>query len=242
MTGVQTCALPILAMDINNTNMIGAITVSPIDLNNSFNVIEVKFPDGTAKDSFNSATFDLATVNPSLLFDNEPVNKQSVNLYLVNNNVQAQYLANRMLEAAREDLQIQCEINFIGLELEAGDIVTVTNANYGWTAKLFRINKVIQKFGDNGTVTATLNLIEFNPAVYDDINITEFTPAPNTGIGSATAFGTVPAPVVTASYPSITIPTIFVTPTTSSAGITQYAEIWYSAYQYPTVEIGRAHV
>ena len=30
------------------------------------------------------------------------------------------------------------------------------------------------------------------------------------------------------------IPTIFVTPTTSSAGITQYAEIWYSAYQYPT--------
>lgn len=223
-----------VAMDINDTNMIGGITVSPIDLNNSFNVIEVKFPDGTAKDSFNSATFDLAVVNPSLLFANEPVNKQSVNLYLVNNNVQAQYLANRMLEAAREDLQIQVEINFIGLELEAGDVVTVTNANYGWVAKLFRINKVIQKFSDDGKVTATLNLMEFNASVYDDVNVIQFTPAPNTGIGSPTAFGTVPAPVVTASYPSITIPSIFVTPTTSSAGITQYAEIWYSAYQYPT--------
>ena len=223
-----------IAMDINNTNMIGGITVSPIDLNNSFNVIEVKFPDGSAKDSFNSATFDLATVNPSLLFANEPVNKQSVNLYLVNNNVQAQYLANRMLEAAREDLQIQCEINFIGLELEAGDIVTVTNANYGWEAKLFRINKVIEKFSDDGKITATLNLMEFNPAVYDDKNITQFTPSPNSGIGSATAFGTIPAPVVSASYPSITIPSIFVTPTTSSAGITQYVEIWYSVYQYPT--------
>lgn len=223
-----------VVMDINNTNMIGGITVSPIDLNNSFNVIEVKFPDGTAKDSFNSATFDLAVVNPSLLFENEPVNKQSVNLYLVNNNVQAQYLANRMLEAAREDLQLQVEINFIGLQLEAGDIVTVTNANYGWSAKLFRINKVIQKFSDDGKITATLNLMEFNPTVYDDVNVTEFTPSPNTGIGSATAFGTVPAPVVTASFPSITIPTIFVTPTTSSAGITQYAEIWYSIYQYPT--------
>jgi hypothetical protein len=223
-----------VAMDINNTNMIGGITVSPIDLNNSFNVIEVKFPDGSAKDSFNSATFDLATVNPSLLFANEPVNKQSVNLYLVNNNVQAQYLANRMLEAAREDLQIQCEINFIGLELEAGDIVTVTNANYDWEAKLFRINKVIEKFSDDGKITATLNLMEFNPAVYDDKNITQFTPSPNSGIGSATAFGTIPAPVVSASYPSITIPSIFVTPTTSSAGITQYVEIWYSVYQYPT--------
>ena len=223
-----------IAMDINNTNMIGGITVSPIDLNNSFNVIEVKFPDGSAKDSFNSATFDLATVNPSLLFANEPVNKQSVNLYLVNNNVQAQYLANRMLEAAREDLQIQCEINFIGLELEAGDIVTMTNANYGWEAKLFRINKVIEKFGDNGTITATLNLMEYNPAVYDDKNITQFAPSPNSGIGSPVTFGTIPAPVVSASYPSITIPSIFVTPTTSSAGITQYVEIWYSAYQYPT--------
>lgn len=223
-----------VAMDINDTNIIGGITVSPIDLNNSFNIIEVKFPDGSAKDSFNSATFDLATINPSLLFANEPVNKQSVNLYLTNNNVTAQYLANRMLEAAREDLQIQCEINYIGLELEAGNIVTVTNANYGWTAKLFRINKVIQKFSDDGKVTATLNLMEYNPSVYDDKNITQFTPSPNTGIGSATAFGTIPVPVITAQYPSAVNPAFDVRVTTSSAGITQYAEIWYSAYQYPT--------
>jgi len=223
-----------VAMDINNSNMIGGITVSPIDLNNSFNVIEVKFPDGSAKDSFNSATFDLATVNPALLFANEPVNKQSVNLYLVNNNVQAQYLANRMLEAAREDLQIQCDINFIGLELEAGDIVTVTNLNYGWEAKLFRINKVIEKFTDDGNIIATLNLMEFNPAVYDDLNITQFTPSPNTGIGSPSAFGTIPVPVIYAQYPSNVNPTFDIQITTSSAGITQYAEVWYSAYQYPT--------
>ena len=223
-----------VAMDINNTNMIGGITVSAIDLNNSFNVIEVKFPDGTAKDSFNSATFDLSTIDPTLLFANEPVNKQSVNLYLVNNSVQAQYLANRMLEAAREDLQIQCEINYIGLELEAGDVVTVTNANYGWVAKLFRVQKVIEKFGDNGTITATLNLMEYNPSVYDDKNITEFTPSPNTGIGSPTAFGTLPIPIVSTPYPNAVNPYFNVQITTSSAGITQYAEIWYSAYQYPT--------
>jgi hypothetical protein len=223
-----------VVMDINDTKMIGGITVSPIDLNNSFNVIEVKFPDGSAKDSFNSATFDLSTIAPTLLFANEPVNKQSVNLYLTNNNVTAQYLANRMLEAAREDLQIQIEINFIGLELEAGDIVTVTNANYGWAAKLFRINKVIQKFGDNGTVTASLYLMEYNPQVYDDRNITEFTPSPNTGIGSPITFGTVPAPVIVNAIPTAVNPAFSVRITTSSAGITQYAEVWYSAYASPT--------
>jgi hypothetical protein len=223
-----------VVMDINNTNMIGGITVSPIDLNNSFNVIEVKFPDGSAKDSFNSATFDLATIAPTLLFANEPVNKQSVNLYLTNNNVTAQYLANRMLEAAREDMQIQVEINFIGLELEAGDIVTVTNANYGWAAKLFRISKVIQKFGDDGTVTASLYLMEYNPQVYDDRNITQFTPSPNTGIGSPITFGTVPAPVIVNAIPTAVNPAFSVRATSSSAGITQYAEIWYSAYATPT--------
>ena len=223
-----------VAMDINDSNIIGPISISPIDIANSFNIIETKFPDGTQQDSFNAATFDLAELNPSLLFPNEPVNKQSVSLYLTNNSVTAQYIANRMLEAAREDLQIQCEINYIGLELEAGDIVTVTNTNYGWSAKLFRILKVIEKFGENGTVTATLSLSEYNPAVYDDYNVTQFTPADNTGLPSPTTFGTVYPPVVTAQYPSITNPAFTLRIQTSSAGISEYANIYYSAYQYPT--------
>jgi hypothetical protein len=223
-----------VAMDINDSNILGPISISPIDISNSFNIIETKFPDGTQQDSFNAATFDLAEIAPELLFPNEPVNKQSVSLYLTNNSVTAQYIANRMLEAAREDLQIQCEINYIGLELEAGDIVTVTNTNYGWSAKLFRILKVVEKFGENGTVTATLSLSEYNPAVYDDYNVTQFTPADNTGLPSPTTFGTVYPPVVTAQYPSITNPAFTLRIQTSSAGISEYANIYYSAYQYPT--------
>jgi len=223
-----------VAMDINDSNIIGPISISPIDISNSFNIIETKFPDGTQQDSFNAATFDLAEIAPELLFPNEPVNKQSVSLYLVNNSVTAQYIANRMLEAAREDLQIQCEINYIGLELEAGDIVTVTNTNYGWSAKLFRILKVTEKFGENGTVTATLSLSEYNPTVYDDYNVTQFTPADNTGLPSPTTFGTVYPPVVTAQYPSIVNPAFTLRIQTSSAGISEYANIYYSAYQYPT--------
>jgi hypothetical protein len=223
-----------VAMNLNDSNIISAITVTPIDLSNSFNQIEVKFPDGSQKDTFNSATFDLAILNPSLLFPNEPVNKQTVNLYLVNNNVTAQYIANRMLEAAREDLQIQFDINYEGLQLEAGDIVTLTNANYGWDNKLCRIMKVIQKFSDDGKVYASLHLSEFNPAVYDDYDVTQFTPAPNTGIGSPTAFGSIPVPIIAAQYPNASNPAFDLRITTSSAGITQYAEVWYSAYQYPT--------
>jgi membrane protein implicated in regulation of membrane protease activity len=225
-----------VAMNINDSNMISAISISPIDLAGSYNVIECKFPDNSVQDSFNTATFDLAEIAPSLLFPNEPVNKMSVSLPLVNNDVQAQYIATRLLKSAREDLQVQVSINYVGIQLEAGDIVTVTNSNYGWVDKPFRVNKVIEQFADDGAVIAKLTLSEFNATVYDDVSITQFQTAPNTGISDPTFFGVVPAPVVTAQYPNATNPIFLVQATTSSSGITQYAEIWYSAFANPTAE------
>jgi hypothetical protein len=223
-----------VAMDINDSNIVSAIQISPTDLANTFNIAEVKFPDKSNQDAFNSSTFDLAQIEPALMFPNEPVNKQSISLPFVNDSVRAQYLANRFLKSAREDLMVDCAVNFIGIQLEAGDIVTLTNANYGWTAKLFRINKVTETFGDDGSIVCKLLLMEFNPTVYDDVAITQFTPAPNTGIGSPTTFGFVPAPVISNAQPNAAIPSFDVNVTTSTSGITQYAEVWYSAFPTPT--------
>jgi len=223
-----------VVLPLDDSNVIGSINVTPLDIASSFNIAEVKFPDSSAQDSFNSATFNLAVTNPSLLYPNEPVNKQSISLPLVNNDVRAQYLANRFLETCREDLQIQLTIDYVGLQLEAGDIVSLTNTNYGWSVKLFRIAKVTENFGSDGSITATLMLTEYNSAVYDDKNITQFTPSPNTGLASPLTFGTIPTPVVTASNPSAANPSFVIDITTSTAGIVDYVECWYSAYASPT--------
>jgi Putative phage tail protein len=225
-----------VAMDINDSNMVSAISISPIDLAGSYNIIECKFPDNSVQDTFNTATFDLAEIAPSLLFANEPVNKMSISLPLVNNDVQAQYIANRLLKSAREDLQVQASINYVGIQLEAGDIVTLTNANYGWTAKPFRVNKIIEQFADDGAVIAKLTLSEFNSTVYDDVSITQFQTAPNTGISDPTFFGTVPAPTITSQQPNSANPSFNVSVTTAISGITQYAEVWYSAFSNPTAD------
>jgi hypothetical protein len=223
-------------MDLNDSNMVSSITINPIDISNTFNVVECKYPDGSTQDSFASVTYDLQTLNPSLLFPNEPVNKQSISLYFVNNNVRVQLLANRFLKSAREDLQVQCKINYSGIQLEAGDLVTITNANYGWSAKGFRINKVTEEFLGDGMINASLNLSEYNPAVYDDASITQFAPAPNTGIGDPTFFGTLEAPYIVSQYPTATNPNFVLQVRTSTSGITQYAEIWYSAFSNPLQE------
>jgi hypothetical protein len=225
-----------IAMELDDSNIISGITTNVMDIANSFNVAEVKFPDNTAQDAFASSIYDLAEIDPELLYPNEPVNQQSISLPLTNNSVTAQYLATRFLKSAREDLQLSFTINYIGLQLDAGDIVSITNINYGWTDKLFRCQKVTQTFSDSGQITTNLLVTEFNPAVYDDTNITQFTPAPNTGIGSPTTFGVISAPNISNIQFTAIIPSFQVNVTTSNAGITQYAEIWYSAFSSPTLE------
>lgn len=223
-----------VAMYINDSDIISGMAITPMDIASTYNYIEAKFPDKTNQDAFNTANFDLAEIDPTLLFPNEPVNKFSVSLPLVNNSVRAQYIATRLLKAAREDLQVQFDVYYKGLQLEAGDIIALTNANYGWTNKLFRTTKIVQTFNENGSITVKLVVSEFNPAVYDDSSITEFEPSPNTGIGDPTFFGNVPAPLIYAQYPTAPNPYFTVLPYASDSGIIQYAEIWYSAYANPT--------
>jgi hypothetical protein len=223
-----------IAMALNDSNMVSSIQITPLDIAGSYNVIECKFPDSGNQDAFNSSTFDLAQIAPELLYPNEPVNKQSVSLPLVNNNVRAQYIATRLLKASREDLQVQVTVNFQGIQLEAGDIVTVTTPNYGWVAKEFRIMKITEDFESNGAVTAKLILTEFTASIYNDAPITEFIPSPNTGIASPLVFGTVPAPIISSNLATNANPLFLVTITTSSSGIIQYAELWYSAFSNPT--------
>ena len=223
-----------VAININNSNTVGAITVTTMDISNVYNIAQCQFPDITQQSAFNTATVDLSIVAPSLLYPNEPTNSQTVVLPLVNNNVQAQLLATRFLKSARLDLQIKVTVNYIGLELEAGDIVSVTNANYGWTNMLFRVMQVNQNFQPDGAITVDLNLQEYDPAVFSDTSITQYTPPANTGLANPNVWSTLSAPTITNIQTIIADPSFAVNVTTPSAGVTQYAEIWYSAFSSPT--------
>jgi hypothetical protein len=224
-----------VAMDINDSNMISTIGISSLDISNTFNIAQCQFPDITINSAFNTTQIDLADVAPELLYPNEPVNLQTIQLNLCNNNVQAQLLGQRFLKSARLDLQVTCSINFVGLQLEAGDIVTVTSVNYGWEEKLFRISKVVQRIADDGAITMDLTLLNFDPTVYDDASITQFTPPENTGLPNPAIFGTVPPVTISNPLVSAPVPSFQVNVTTSSAGITQYAEVWYAAFNNASI-------
>ena len=215
----------------DDTNIIGEIQVSCIDIASSINKVEAKFPNKDNKDQLAFVNVDTPV---GLLFPNEPVNKYSITLDYVNNNVQAQYLANRMLEQAREDLIVNFSTTFYGIQVDAGDVIAVTNSGYGWSNKLFRVMRVNEVALEDGTLGAKLQLNEYNAQVYDDLSITAFSPAPNSGLPSPVYFSALTAPTVTSSAPSATIPTFNVQVTIPTTGRVTFINLFYTTSATPT--------
>ena len=214
-----------------DNNIIGDIRVSATDITSSINQVEARFPFKGNRDQANFVNIKTPTI---LLYPNEPVNKYSITYDLVNDSVQAHYLANRLLEQAREDLIVSFNTTYFGIQVDAGDVVSVTNSDYGWNAKLFRVMKVNEASLADGSLGARLELSEYNALVYDDQTINQFAPVPNSGLSSANYFSAVSAPTVTSDNPASAIPNFDVTVTTPATGRVTFIELYYSTTATPT--------
>jgi len=213
------------AYAFTDNNIIGDIRLSATDITSAINQVEARFPFKSNRDQ---ASFVNLQTPSGLLYPNEPVNKYSITYDLVNDSVQAQYLANRLLEQAREDLIVSFNTTYYGIQVDAGNVVSVTNADYGWNAKLFRVMKVNEASLPDGSLGARLELSEYNSQVYDDYDITQFTPAPNSNLASPVFFSALSAPTVTASRPSDAVPSFDVQVSIPTTGRVTFATLFYT--------------
>lgn len=214
----------------NDNNIIGEIRVSATDITSSINQIEARFP---FKENRDQAAFINIETPSGLLYPNEPVNKYSITYDLVNDSVQAHYLANRLLEQAREDLIVSFSTTYYGIQVEAGDVVSVTNSDYGWNAKLFRVMKVNEASLPDGSLGAKVELNEYNAAVYDDQNITQFAPVSNSGLSSPVYFSALTAPTAT-GFPSATVPNISVQVFIPVTGRVTFVNLFFTTSATPS--------
>lgn len=187
----------------DDSTIIGEIRVSAYDITSSVNQIEAEFPSSENRDQSDFVYYETPA---EFLYPNEPVNKQSVQFAMTNDSVQAQYLATRILEQAREDLIVSFSTAYVGIQVDAGDVVSVTNANYGWENKLFRVMRVSEVSLPDGNLGAAFELNEYNAQVYDDKDITQYVATDNSNIPSPGYFSSLAAPSVVASRPTSSIP------------------------------------
>lgn len=221
------------AYAFNDDNIIGEIRVSATDITSSINQVEARFPFKENRDQAAFVNLELQTLNPSLLYPNEPVNKYSITYDLVNDSVQANYLANRLLEQGREDLIVSFSTTYYGIQVNAGDVVSVTNADYGWSSKLFRVMKVNEASLPDGSLGAKLELNEYSAAVYDNFDITQYSPVPNSGLVSPTYFSALAAPTVT-GYPTATIPNFSVQVYVPVTGRVTFGNLFFTTSATPS--------
>ena len=215
------------SFDFDDTNIIGGINVGSLDITQQSNQIEAKFNDSTNRDQAGYVNIQTPS---GLLYPNEPVNKYSVSYDLVNDSVMAQYLANRTLEQARLDLVVNFSTTYAGIQVNAGDVITITNDDYGWSAKKFRVMQVKEASLPDGNLGASIQCLSYDSAVYATASITQYTPTPNSNLANPNTFGTVGAPTISNLQTIAAVPSFQVNINASSLGITEYAEVWYSPY------------
>ena len=214
----------------NDTNIVGDIRVGTTDINQAINQIEARFPSKLNKDIPDYVYLETPA---GLLYPNEPVNKYSISLDLVNDSVQAQYLCNRMLEQAREDLIVSIKTTYAGVQINAGDVISITNSAFGWTNKLFRAMRVNEVALPDGSLGASLELNEYNAQVYDDKPITEFAAAANSDIPSAGFFANLAAPTITDQLPTAAVPSFAVNTVMPSIGRVTNIYLYYTTVAVP---------
>jgi len=187
----------------DDTNIISDITVSELDLTQMVNQIEARFIDSGNRDQ--PGYVNLQTPS-GLLLPNEPVNKFTISYDLINSSVTAQYLANRVLEQNRLDLIVSFSTNYTGIQVNAGDVVTVTNSYYGWTNQQFRVMQVKEVSLPDGSLGASFQMMQYDPNVYATSSITAYTPTSHSGLAAPTFFSSLSAPTVTAHFETANIP------------------------------------
>jgi hypothetical protein len=219
---------------VDSSVLIGGIDINPIDLNQTYNSLEVQYPDANINDQTNYKTVDMtdpstAWYDPTLLSPNEPDNKIVVQFPQVNNYIQAVYLGVRRLLQSREDLVINCQLDYSGIQVEAGDVVRVTLAEYGWADKLFRVSQVQETKTDDGFLGARITAFEYNDTIYSDNAIQDFVPASNTGLTDPNIFDRPGTPVITTNALANTgaVTSFTVTSTTPPFGSALYMDFNY---------------
>ena len=213
---------------VDSSILIGGIDINPIDLNQTFNSLEVAYPNTNIKDQMDFKVFDLIDYVPSVISPNEAANQLSVGYPQVNNYIQAAYLGQRRLLQSREDLVISCALDYSGIQLEAGDVIKVTLENYGWAEKLFRVSQVQETKDESGFLGARITAFEYNDTIYADDPINDFIPEANTGLSNPKLLATPGTPILSTNpLTAGTVASFNVVSTTPATGTTMFMDFNY---------------
>ena len=172
-------------------NIIGDISLTATNLEDLYNQLEVSYPNKNTRDQSDYYKFNL---DSSLLNQLEPPNQLRINAAMVNNYIHAGRIGQIELLASRSDLLISFQADYSALQVEAGDVVRVSNSCYGFVEKPFRVTRVRETEGEDASLVSEIVAIEYSDSVYEDNTLTDMTFLGASGIPFAAGSAALPSP------------------------------------------------
>jgi hypothetical protein len=222
----------------NDSNIIGAVDVSGSGLDSLANSVEVTYPSKDLDDSADFVRIDLPSGDRK---PNEPDNMLKLNYPLINDTITATVVGLLELKQSRVDLVVSFTTDYSKNDVNAGDVIDITNTTYGWTNKLFRVLQIEEVDGGDGTIQIKITGLEYDANVYDTGDLERFGRSNADGVITAGAIGTMATPTVTKTEvdrkPFILIESTVPdnTDPNNQAGLVNGVEVWY--YPIPAAEL-----
>ena len=164
-------------MSLTNADMAGPIQITQASYTSKerFNTVRGKYINGTG---LGVATDFSPWQNAAYVVTDGLVKVKDITLPFTKDHQRAQDLARMIVERSRGGLAIAYPAHMRAWPLQPGDRVSVTNAEFGWAAKTFRMTD----WGFSPTSPVGLTLVEDVAAFYDAAIVITADAAPNTNL------------------------------------------------------------
>jgi hypothetical protein len=151
-------------VSIDESHIVGSMTVSGTGVNEFYNSVQFTYPHKDLLDQNDTVTLSIPSADR---FPNEFDNVLNFTADMINDPIQAEYVASVELKQSRIDKVIRFNTDFSMLGVKAGDLVSITNSVYGFDNKQFRILTVAEEDGDDNVLTLGFTAYEHDATIYD---------------------------------------------------------------------------
>lgn len=165
----------------DDSNIVGPISVTGKDVTELFNRAEIKYPLRDSADKTDTIVLETPSADRNAFEKDKTLN---ITYDMVNEPVQAQLLGLIELKQSRVDTIVEFTADYSTINVQAGDIIDITNEHLGYSNKLFRVASLEEAEGDGGAIVIRYQCLEYDPDIYDETALTRYIRTDRTNIAS----------------------------------------------------------